>query len=490
MLVEVILGAALLALIWLSFKKPSGLPPGAWGLPMVGYFPLNGMSIEEQVERLHKQYGDIFLWRMGTQVVVFVNSFQLSKEVFSSKTFTNRPSWDIFNLGEKVPKGVFASNAHIWHTNRRFTLRQLRDQGMGKSRLVAGIHEQAQKLVRALESQANRSAPVPHALRVAITNVIWHMIAGQTFEMDDKKLQEFEKLTKEFNAAQFWMGFPDFFSWLKYLPKFLLNKFFLLHLNDHLKKNFFVFFDEAIQEHKSSLDPNNPRDLMDAYLLDIEQTKDDPDSIRTQNDLTILLLDLFFAGTETTTNTLMHLFYYLAMNPEVQRKVQAEIDEVLPKGTLPTLDDRPSMPYTDAVIHEILRISSLVPFGIMHSANEDTQLAGYTIPKGTAVTSAFSEIHFDSQHWDQPKKFMPERWLDAEGKFSGKRDGFLPFGIGRRSCIGETLARMELFIFSTAVFQSLSIAPPPGKTIDLSHDKNVPFFHMAKTQDVLFTLRG
>ncbi|XP_047472192.1 cytochrome P450 2L1-like [Penaeus chinensis] len=490
MWVEVVLGTALVILLYLSFfQRPRGLPPGPWGLPLIGYLPLDGKSIEEQVTVLHKQHGDIFLWRMGTQVVVFINNYQLTKEVFFSKSFTNRPSWDMLTLEEKVPLGVFASNGTIWHTNRRFTLRQLRDQGMGKSRLVAGIHVQARKLVEALKGQADRSAPLPQALRVGVTNVIWHMIAGKTFEIEDEKLKEFEHTINQLNEATFRLGIPDFFPWLRYLPRFLLNKLFFLERNDIIKEKFFVFFEETIQEHKASLDPNSPRDLMDAYLLDIEQTSADPDSIRTKKDLVFLLLDLFFAGSETTTNTLMHMFYYLAMHPDIQKKVQAEIDEVLPEGILPTLDDRPSMPYTDAVIHEILRITSLVPLGVMHCANEDTQLSGYTIPKGTVITSAFSHIHFDSRHWEQAEKFMPERWLDKDGKFDGKKDGFIPFGIGRRSCVGETLARMELFIFSTAVFQSLNIAPPPGTAIDLAHDPTTPFFHNAKTQNVYVTVR-
>nr|XP_027224048.1 cytochrome P450 2L1-like [Penaeus vannamei] len=129
MWVEVVLGTALAILLYLSFfQKPKGLPPGRWGLPLIGYLPLNGKSIEEQATLLRKQYGDIFLWRMGTQVVVFVNNFKLTKEVFASKSFTDRPGWDMITLEEKVPLGVFASNGHIWQTNRRFTLRQLRDR--------------------------------------------------------------------------------------------------------------------------------------------------------------------------------------------------------------------------------------------------------------------------------------------------------------------------------------------------------------------------
>ncbi|MPC71782.1 Cytochrome P450 2U1 [Portunus trituberculatus] len=122
---------------------------------------------------------------------------------------------------------------------------------------------------------------------------------------------------------------------------------------------------------------------------------------------------------------------FLASHPHVQHKLHAEIDEVLCDGALPTLTEKSRMPYTEAVINEVLRISALVNFGVQHMANTDTQLGGYTIPKGTILSSSVTSIHHDNRYWNQSSEFRPERWLDENGKFSMIKEGFLPFGVGK-----------------------------------------------------------
>ncbi|KAG7171699.1 Cytochrome P450 2L1-like 9, partial [Homarus americanus] len=186
---------------------------------------------------------------------------------------------------------------------------------------------------------------------------------------------------------------------------------------------------KEIEEHRATLDRDCPRDLIDGYLMMMEEKAEDPDNTFSEKDLAILILDLFLAGSESSTITLTWMFYYLATYPEVQQKMQAEIDEVLPKGTLATLEDKLRMPYTEAVIHEILRKSSLAATGVQHVATRDTQLGGYFIPKGTIVMGAQETVHHDPRYWDRPDEFLPERWLDQQGKFTAKKEGFLPFGV-------------------------------------------------------------
>ncbi|XP_047472155.1 cytochrome P450 2L1-like [Penaeus chinensis] len=490
MLVEVVLTAALAVLLWAAFfRKPEGLPPGRWGLPAIGFIPLTRKSMEEQILDLHKKHGNIVLWRIGNQLMVFISDYQLGKEALSRSDFANRPDWDMFKLLEEVPLGVGSSNGAHWHANRRFALRQLRDLGMGKSKLVAGIQEQALKLVEILKQQANKAAPVPHALKVAVVNVIWQMVAGKMFEMEDEKLIEFDKLLKDLNAATFAVGVRDFFPGLKYLPKYLQNILFSMDRIEGFKEKFLNYLDELVIEHKASLDPDNPGDLIDAYLLELKEGSESPDVIRSERDLGLLVLDLFFAGSETTTYTLTFMMQYLAMNPDIQKTMQEEIDQVLPKGILATLEDKPRLPYTEAVLHEILRLSSLLPVGAQHSAVTDTQLGGYYIPKGTIIATSAMSMHSDPRYWEKPEALKPERWLDENGKFTTKKEGFMPFGSGKRACLGESLARMELLIFATAMLQSLSFAPPPGSTVDVTADPAVPMFHTPRNQDIFITIR-
>merc|ERR1719167_1131029 len=121
--------------------------------------------MEEQLLDLHKEHGDIYLWRFGSQVVVFLHSFKLCKQAFSMPELTNRPDWEIFMKNEPVPLGVLSSSGKIWHDNRRFTLRQLRELGMGKSKMVTAVQEQAQLLVGVLARQSDKVAPVSDALK-------------------------------------------------------------------------------------------------------------------------------------------------------------------------------------------------------------------------------------------------------------------------------------------------------------------------------------
>ncbi|KAG0694975.1 Vitamin D 25-hydroxylase [Chionoecetes opilio] len=171
---------------------------------------------------------------------------------------------------------------------------------------------------------------------------------------------------------------------------------------------------EEMDEHRATLKPGPPRDLIDGYLMEMDNKKDDPDTTCSKMDLAFLLINLFFAGSETTTSTLTWLLYYLATHPRVQDKLQAEIDLVLPEGQQATLDDKPRLPYTEAVIHETLRKSCLVPIGLQ---------------QGAVLNGAIFTIHHDTRYWDNPDEFLPERWLNDEGKFVTKKEGFLPFGI-------------------------------------------------------------
>lgn len=489
MWVEVVLLMVLLLLLKKALSKPQGLPPGWWGLPLIGHVPLSfKKTMEDHVLDLQKRHGNVNIWRIGTQVMVFIHDHQLIKEAFNKVEFTDRPDWIIFNLKEKPAIGLAGSNGLQWHNNRRFSLRQLRDMGMGKSKIVGAVQKQAKLLVEELKGQADKPAPIPHALNVTIVNVIFQMVTGLQFETSDPKLKEFQDLIDEILQGLTWSSVLDFLPWIRVLPESFVYWLCNLGLIDNFKDRLSIYFKEVIEEHRATLDRNNPRDVIDGYLMEMEEKKDEPDSTFHEKDLIFLILDLFITGMTTTGDTIKFISYYLAANPKVQRKLQAEIDEVL-DGAPASMEDKARMPYTEAVIHEVLRMSSLASLGIQHMATQDTQFAGYTIPKGAIINGVGMSVHHDPRFWDDPHQFQPERWLDENGHFTTKKEGFLPFGVGKRQCIGEGLARMELFIFTTAMFQSLNIAPPPGKIVKVGADPIIPLFHTPYTQDVLFTVR-
>lgn len=180
------------------------------------------------------------------------------------------------------------------------------------------------------------------------------------------------------------------------------------------------------------------------------------------------VLDLFVAGSETTSTTLRWAFLYMAKYPEIQEKVQAEIDRVIGQSRQPSMEDRANLPYTDAVIHEILRMGNIVPLALPHSTNKEVQLGGYTIPKGVLIIPNLASVLIDKKEWATPSTFDPGHFLNKEGKFE-KKAAFIPFSAGKRVCLGENLARMELFLFFTSFMQHFTFSIPAGVNVVMDY---------------------
>ena len=143
--------------------------------------------------------------------------------------------------------------------------------------------------------------------------------------------------------------------------------------------------------------------------------------------------DLFIANIESVASTLDWLLAYMAQYPSVQKKLQEEIDQVVGNSRLPSLQDRPVMPYANAVMHELLRISSVTPLGVQHKTMKDLDFQGYRIPKDTMVLANLYAVHHDPTVYKNPGVFCPERFLGKEGKIL-KSEAFLPFSTGKRGC--------------------------------------------------------
>ena len=122
-----------------------------------------------------------------------------------------------------------------------------------------------------------------------------------------------------------------------------------------------------------------------------------------------------------------------------------------------------STPYTEAVIQETLRFSSIVPWGLFHNTMEDVELRGYLIPKDTLVIANLHSVHHNVDIWGDPKNFRPERFLSEDGKSVKKsEEAFIPFSVGKRVCVGEALARDQLYLFLTNIFHKFSVHPDPA----------------------------
>ncbi|KAJ8357962.1 hypothetical protein AAFF_G00047880, partial [Aldrovandia affinis] len=156
----------------------------------------------------------------------------------------------------------------------------------------------------------------------------------------------------------------------------------------------------------------------------MEKWKDDKDAGFDEENLCICTMDLFVAGTETTSTTLNWGLLYMINYPDLQEKVQAEIDRVIGQSRPPCMADRANMPFTDAVIHEIQRMGNILPLNLPRMTIKDTKLGEYIIPKGTMVLGTLISVLFDETEWETPHTFNPGHFLDAEGNFR-RREAFM-----------------------------------------------------------------
>ncbi|CAO2588154.1 Cytochrome P450 2J3 [Lemmus lemmus] len=447
---------------YLKKRRPKNYPPGPRPLPFVGcLFYLDPKQPYLALHKFVKKYGNILSVDFTNVPSVVVTGMPLIKEVFTQlePNFLNRP---VTHLRKRLFKknGLIFSSGQTWKEQRRFALMTLRNFGLGKKSLEQRIQEEASHLVEAIKEEGGQPFDPHFNINNAVSNIICSITFGERFEYQDSRFQEMLKLLDEAMCLEssLMCQLYNIFPWImKYLPGSHQTVF---RNWDKLK----LFVSSIIDDHRRDWNPDEPRDFIDAFLTEMTKYPEKTTSFNEEN-LISSTLDLFFAGTETTSTTLRWALLYMALYPDVQEKVQAEIDRVIGQKRQASLADRESMPYTNAVVHEVQRMGNIVPLNVPREVSKDTSLNGFHFPKGTILLTNLTELHSDPKEWATPETFNPEHFLE-NGQFK-KRESFLPFSMGKRACLGEQLARSELFIFFTTLLQNFTFKPPVNEKLSL-----------------------
>nr|CAD7393110.1 unnamed protein product [Timema cristinae] len=609
-------------------SKPKNFPPGPFRWPLIGHalkFKLADLPTHLVMQDLKRSHGNVTGFFMAKYPMVLVSGLAEIREALAKPEFQGRPISEVNKLEkerlvrplvndlrrtkqlyEKLPLvplslgftggsrklgrqpcllwladdkgGVVFTDGDIWRDARRFTLRHLREMGMGKHSMEEQIQEETRALMKDAKRMAgddwSRPVPVHDLIAASGVNIILQLIAGYRFERDDPRMSELMKLVKKLTMKINTSGglassFPILlrvFPWLTEYPAFKV-------IRDEIRQ----YCQGIINDHEKKLDENDASDFLDAYLIEMKKhgetstfnSWDAPNvpnwfhallsickryleipipqsgtvgrqhgsysgvmerasgseispetpicshldftTVRKLNkgffsflarQLIGVVNDLFIAGSDTTTGALAYGILNMVLNPKIQNKIQDEIDAVVGRERLPSSDDRiksvntcliirieqhtpfkdrsiappwmyvellgsqffPGMPYTDATINEILRFANVAPLAVPHSvliSDRDVTFRGYNIPQGTRIIINLFDLHMDRKYWGDPDNFRPERFLESNGTVR-KDEALLPFGQGKRSCLGESLARSNLFITFTSLLQNFALRLPEG----------------------------
>ncbi|EGV94946.1 Heterogeneous nuclear ribonucleoprotein U-like protein 1 [Cricetulus griseus] len=366
--------------------------------------------------QLSKKYGPVFTIHLGPwrRVVVLVGHDAV-REALGGQAEEFSGRGTLATLDKTFDgHGVFFANGERWKQLRKFTLLALRDLGMGKREGEELIQAEVQNLVEAFQKTEGRPFNPSMLLAQATSNVVCSLIFGIRLPYEGK---EFQAVIRAASGTLLGISSP----W--------------------------------------------------------GQEKQDLGTEFTEKNLLMTVTYLLFAGTMTIGATIRYALLLLMKFPQVQQRVREELIQELGPGRAPSLSDRARLPYTDAVLHEAQRLLALVPMGMPHTVTRTTCFRGYTLPQGTEVFPLIGSVLHDPEVFQNPGEFHPGRFLDTEGHLR-KHEAFLPFSLGKRVCLGEGLARAELWLFFTAILQAFSLETPcpPGLPYFLEEpeDKAVP----------------
>nr|XP_046228804.1 cytochrome P450 2K1-like [Scatophagus argus] len=437
-------------------------PPGPKPLPLLGnLLQLDLKKPYSTLMELSKKYGSVFTVYLGPKKVVVLAGYKTVKEalVNNAEEFGERDPL-ILAQENNQGHGVIWSNGDLWKEMRRFALTNLRDFGMGKKACEDKIIEECGYLLEVFQKFKGEAFDTTQPMNYAVSNIICSIVYGSRFEYDDP---EFTSLVDRTNRNIQLVGSPslqlyNMFPWIGKLMN--ANKELQKLISANKEQNLRLF-----SRLKETLNPQLCRGFVDAFLVQKQNLEESGTNIYFHNNnLMSTVLNLFAAGTDTTATTLRWGLLLMAKYPKIQNQVQEEVSRVIGSRQV-QLEDRKNMPFTDAVIHETQRLANIVPMAIPHRTSRDVTFQGHFIKKGTTVYPLLTSVLYDDTEWEKPRSFHPAHFLDKDGKFV-KRDAFMPFSAGRRICLGESLAKMELFIFFTTLMQHFRFTPPPGVSED------------------------
>ncbi|KAH9776482.1 cytochrome P450 71A25 [Citrus sinensis] len=400
------------------------LPPGPWKLPVLGNLhQLNGDSPHVSLQHLSNDYGPLMFLQLGSVPTLVISSADVAREIFRTH--------DLIFSGR--PRSYAAKKFSYNFNNRSFApYAQSSTKPIDLSRLTLLLSN----------------------------NIVCRVAFGQKSDRGEYNgRSRFDELLHQAQALLGKSSMADFLPWMGWLNMFNGVK-------ASIEKTFREidnFFDEEIQHH---LDPRRPKpeheDLVDVLL----QIHTDADAILSFKQIKGVLMDIFVAGTDTSSATLVWTMAELIRNPSVMRRAQNEVRGVVKGKEVVEESDLFELVYLKLVVKEALILRPPAPLLVPRETTEDCRIGEYEIPSGARVLINAKAIATDPEYWEHPFEFRPERFLNCSIDFKGQNFELIPFGVGRRACPGINFAIPLIELALANLLYSFDWELPPGMRIE------------------------
>ncbi|GMP96799.1 hypothetical protein CsSME_00045286 [Camellia sinensis var. sinensis] len=454
---------------WKRGTKAHGpIIPGPRGVPVLGSMSLMASLAHRRLAATAELFGAkrLMAFSLGETRVIITSNPDVAKEILTSPVFADRPvKQSAYSLMFNRAIG-FAPYGVYWRTLRRIASSHLFcPQQISNSE--AQRFEIANQMITVIAGLKGEFS-VRDILKRASLNNMMCSVFGREYQLGSDESDELSRLVEEGYELLGKLNWGDYLPWLEGLD---LQKVGSRCSKLVPKVNRFV--NRIISEHRDRAQALANQDFVDVLL-----SLHGPDKL-SDPDMVAVLWEMIFRGTDTVAVLIEWILARMVLHPDVQSKVQEEVDRVVGKSGAVTESDIPSMVYLQAVVKEVLRLHPPGPLlSWARLAITDTCVDGYNVPAGTTAMVNMWAITRDPHLWSDPLKFLPERFVTKHDDVvvaenftvMGSDLRLAPFGSGRRSCPGKSLGLTTVNFWVASLLKEYEWGPwdHNNDSVDLS----------------------
>ncbi|KAG5611382.1 hypothetical protein H5410_022663 [Solanum commersonii] len=428
-----------------SNSQSKKLPPGPWKLPLLGSMLHMAGGLPHHVLRdLAKKYGPLMHLQLGEVSAVVVTSSDMAKEVlkthdiaFASRPKLLAPEIVCYNRSDIA----FCPYGDYWRQMRKICVLELLSAKNVRS--YGSIRrDEVDRLVNFIRSSSDEPVNFTERLFFFTSSMTCRSAFGKVFKEQDKFIQ----LIKEVIGLAGGFDVADIFPSLKFLHVLSGMKGKIMNAHDKVD----AIVEDVINEHKKNIAIGKTNGALGGEdLIDVLIRLMNDGGLQfpiTNDNIKAIIFDMFAAGTETSSSTLVWAMVQMMKNPSVLAKAQAEVREAFKDKETFDENDVEELKYLKLVIKETLRLHPPVPLLVPRECREETDINGYTIPVKTKVMVNVWALGRDPKYWDDAESFKPERFEQCSVDFVGNNFEYLPFGGGRRICPGISFGLANVYL--------------------------------------------